>query len=382
MILTPRGAALLGAAVALLVAGLLKIDGALVALGAAGLLLILLVLIMGRWNLTRLRLKLQAPSRVFADTPFDLRVTQINHRNLFDAYGIDLEVELSNIAKVRSHASWTAARSSATAKLRGSIPRRGAIPEHPAHLRSKFPLSLFEHRRQIVLNQEILVFPKALVPREFFASGEFDDAWNGEGLQPGDSPGEPRGLRPFRPGDQAKRLHWPATIRSLARGRDPRVREYDPPGLRPRRATIIFHSFGTDHSLIRTDLFERALSLTCGTLRHLRRIGVPTTLRADFLLWEKVQTFQSEAWSETLAILARARRAEGTEAHDLIAEIEAVPKDEALVIISDMSPDAWCHILPDRKALIIDIHQHAYKKRGMKFTPKNVIPAPAAKLEN
>jgi hypothetical protein len=38
MSLTPRGAALLGGAIALLVIGILKIDGALISIGAAGLL--------------------------------------------------------------------------------------------------------------------------------------------------------------------------------------------------------------------------------------------------------------------------------------------------------------------------------------------------------
>ena len=104
-----------------------------------------------------------------------------------------------------------------------------------------------------MVQQEMLVFPKALVPKEFFSSGEFDDAWHGEGLQAGDSPGEPRGLRPARPGDPAKNIHWPATMRAFARGRAPRIREMDPPGLRPRRATVLFHSFGTDGTLIRTD---------------------------------------------------------------------------------------------------------------------------------
>ena len=377
MTITPRGAAFLGATVALLVAGLLKIDGPLIALGAAGLILLLMILIFGRWNLAKLQLQLHAPARVFADTPFDLQLTLTNYRSLFDACSIDLEVQLSHVAKIHSHAGWTAARSSATAKLRGSIPKRGAVSRHPASFRSTFPLGVFQHKASTIIHQEILVFPKPLVPVEFFASGEFDDAWNGEGFQSGDAPGEPRGLRPFRPGDQAKRLHWPATIRSLARGRGPRVREYDPPGLRPRQATVIFHSFGTDNTLIRTDLFERALSLACGTLRHLRGIGVPATLRADFLSWKPRQTFHSEAWSETLAILARANRSDGTEAHDLIAEIESIPQQEALVIISDMPPDAWRHILPNRKALIVDIHQHTYKKRGMKFSPKKTPSIPA-----
>jgi len=365
--MTPRGAAFLGATIALTVAGLLKIDGVLIALGTAGFLLIAMTSIIGRWNLGRIHLQLLAPRRVFADTPFDLRLTLHNRRNLFDAYGMDLELRLSKTAKIHTHAPWTAARSSSTSKLRGSIPRRGAISKHPGTLASSFPLDLFRFSKKTLVEQEILVFPKPLVPREFFATGEFDDAWSGEGLQPGDAPGEPRGLRPYRPGDRAKQMHWPSTIRSLARGRSPRVREFDPPGLRPREAAVIFHSFGTDNTLIRTDLFERALSLVCGTLRHLRGIGVPTSLRADFLSWKPHPTFQSPAWSETLTLLARAKRADDTEAHDLVAEIESIPRQQALVIISDMPVEAWHHILPKRKALVIDIRQHRFGKKGMSF---------------
>lgn len=373
--MTPRGAAIIGAAFALTVAGLLKIDGVLISLGAAGFILIGMVFLFGRWNLNRIRLQLSSPRRVFADTPFDLRLTQHNQRNLFDAYGMDVELRLSKAARIHTHAPWTAARSSSTSKLRGSIPRRGAISEHPCSLSSSFPLDLFRFKKKTKVTQEILVFPKPLVPREFFATGEFDDAWNGEGHQPGDSPGEPRGLRPYRPGDRAKQIHWPSTIRSIARGRSPRVREYDPPGLRPRQATVIFHSFGTDNTLIRTDLFERALSLVCGTLRHLRGISVPTTLRADFLAWKPQPTFQSAAWSETLTLLARAKRADDTEAHDVIEEIEALPLEQALVIISDMPPEAWKHILPKRKVLVVDIRQHRFGQKGMSFLPKRKTPA-------
>ncbi len=368
--MNPRGAAFLGASVALTVAGLLLIDGVLVSLGAAGFLLTAIVFLFGRWNLSHLDLQLHAPSRVFSDTTFDLHLTQHNRRQLFDAYGIELELRLSKAAKILSHAPWTAARSSSTSKLRGSISRRGAVSKHPCTLSSSFPLDLFRFTKKTIISQEILVFPKPIVPKEFFANGEFDDAWNGEGHQSGDAPGEPRGLRPYRPGDRAKQIHWPSTIRSLACGRSPRVREYDPPGLRPREASVIFHSFGTDNTLIRTDLFERALSLVCGTLRHLRSIGVPTTLRADFLSWKTQPSFHAPAWSETLTLLARAQRASDTEAHDLVSEIESIPLEQALVIISDMPPEAWRHILPDRKVLVVDIQQHRYRKKGMSFIPK------------
>lgn len=377
MSLTPRGAALLGGAIALLVIGILRIDGALIAIGAAGLLLMIVVLIMGRWNLSKLQVAIQAPARVFADTAFDFRMTLMNGRGLLDAHGIQMRLSLSERAQIHSHSRWTAARSSATSKLRGSIPSRGAFSTHPCRLSSTFPLGVLEHRLMTSVEKEMLVFPKAIVPKEFFSSGEFDDAWHGEGLQAGDSPGEPRGLRPFRPGDPAKNIHWPATMRALARGRAPRIREMDPPGLRPRRATVIFHSYGTDGTLIRTDYFERALSLLCGTLRHLRGIGIPASLSADFTSWKTMPTFQSSAWRETLTILARAERTADTEAHDLIASIQATPEEDALIIISDMQPEGWNQALQKRHALVIDIRQHNYAKRPLSFRKASPVANPA-----
>jgi uncharacterized protein (DUF58 family) len=363
--LTPRGILFLLVALTLTMMGVFRIDGDLIALGSAGLLLTLMVIIFGKWNLLGIHLKLSAPSRVFADTPFDLRLTQLNKRSLFDACSTDLELNLSNVSKIETHATWTAARSSSTSKLRGSITKRGSISEHPCTLRSTFPLGLFYFSKKITLEHEILVFPKPLVPKEFFASGEFDDAWDGGGFQSGDTPGEPRGLRPYQPGDRAKQIHWPATIRSQARGRSPRVREYDPPGLRPRHAVVIFHSFGTDHTLIRTDLFERSLSLACGTLRHLRGIGVHANLRADFVAWKSQKTFHAKAWSDTLTLLAQAKRANHTEAHDVLAEIETTPAEDAIIIISDMPLASWKHIIPERRVLIIDIQQHHFGQRDL-----------------
>ena len=368
--LTPRGILFLLVALTLTVAGFFRIDGNLIALGSAGLLLATLVFILGKWNLRGIHLKIFAPYRVFADTSFDLRLTQLNKRSLFDACSTDLELNLSKTSRIETHATWIAARSSSTSKLRGSISKRGAVSEHPCTLHSTFPLGLFRFSKKLTLKHETLVFPKPLVPKEFFASGEFDDAWDGEGYQAGDAPGEPRGLRPYQPGDRAKQIYWPATIRSLARGRSPRVRDYNPPGLRPRQAVVIFHSFGTDHTLIRTDLFERALSLVCGTLRHLRGIGVPANLQADFLAWKSQKTFHTESWSETLTLLAQARRADHTEAHDVIAEIESTPAEDALVIISDMPLEAWKHIMPKRRMLIVDVQQHRFGQRDLSFTSR------------
>ena len=86
MSLTPRGAAFLGASLALFSAGILRIDGPLISLGLVGLIVLAIVFVIGRWNLSNLKLHLQAPARVFADTPMDLRLSLENHRSLFDTY--------------------------------------------------------------------------------------------------------------------------------------------------------------------------------------------------------------------------------------------------------------------------------------------------------
>lgn len=367
MNLTPRGAALLGGSLALTVAGILKIDGALIAIGLAGIILLILTILLGRWNIAWLEGEIEAPSRVFADKAFDFRLRLWNRRNFFDAHAVEMRLLLSEKADIRSHAKWTAARSNSEVKLRGSIPTRGAVSRHGFELQSSFPLGLLKHQRRTMIRKEMLVFPKALLPKEFFANGEFDNSWHGEGLQSGDSSGEPRGLRPFQPGDPAKNIHWPATMRALARGRMPRVRETDPPGLRPRRAIVLFHSYGTDGTLIRTDHFERALSLLCGTLQHLRRIGVPATLEADFLSWKKQPTFQNSTWRETLTLLARAERVGDTEAHNLTAMIEATAPGDALLIVSDMPPEAWNQVVPGRSVVTVDVRQHRFANKNLNF---------------
>jgi hypothetical protein len=60
-----------------------------------------MVIVFGKWNLRDIHLNLSAPSRVFADTPFDLRLTQLNKRSLFDAWSTDLELNLSHAPKLR-----------------------------------------------------------------------------------------------------------------------------------------------------------------------------------------------------------------------------------------------------------------------------------------
>lgn len=367
MAVNPRGVIFLGLSIALMIIGLLRVDGVLMTLGAVGLLVGFGAAAIGRWNLTGLDFQLVGPRRVFAGKDFDLRLTHLNRRALFPIHDLDLELRPAKGVCLTGHAAFTPAQSSAVSKLRGALPQRGIYEKHPCLASSTFPLGLFRFQKRFDLFHEILAFPQPILPRELFARGGHDETWEGDGHRTSEALGEPRGLRAFQPGDRAKQIHWPATVRALSRGRNPRVREFDPPGFRPRKVEMIFHSFGTDHTLIRTDLFERALSLVCGTLRHLRGLKVPATLRADFLGWQGRETFQKAAWSQILEDLARAVRADDTEAHDVVREIEGLAPEHALIILSDMPPEAWKHLAPQRPALLIDIRQYRVASRSLKL---------------
>ena len=138
-------------------------------------------------------------------------------------------------------------------------------------------------------------------------------------------------MRAWRSGDSARRIHASATSRMLARGMEPVVTEWDPPGYYPRRVVVLFHSHGTDRTLIRPELFERALSLVCGTLDHLLRMGIPAVLKADFLSWSEMECRSRKELAECFALLARVRRYGQTEAHDIQEQLLEVEMGDAIV---------------------------------------------------
>ncbi|MDE0594128.1 MAG: DUF58 domain-containing protein [Roseibacillus sp.] len=367
--LTPRGAILLGASLALIVLGFVRLDGVLITLGCSGYLLLAGCLVLSRFNLNRLAISLRSPTRLYANAPFDLRVIINDRRSFLDAFGIKINLSLADQVDIQTYAPWTVAHSASEVRLRGSIPGRSALAEHPYTLNSVTPLGLFHVKASGTVEHEILVFPRPLTPRELFTQGALHDASLLPGTTPGSAPGELRGIRPWQPGDPAKRIHWPASARSLSRRRGLRIRENDPPGFYPQHCTVLFHSYGMSGELIRADRFERALSLTCGTLRYLREHGIPTTFLADFNEWSPLTVSSRHTFGKLLISLTRAHRRNDTEAHDLDPVIERIPKEQSLIVLSDMPPNAWVDALPSRPAVVVDVRQHRYGTRKLQPEP-------------
>ena len=347
--LQPRGAVMAGSAMALIIAGLWRVDGVLAALGVAAACLLALSWVLAKWNPTRLDLTVDGPQKTQAAVVFPITLTLLNRRRWLDAFALRIELNLAGMARTGGTAIWVAAGSAADLELRVAVPGRTFADRHQARLVSDFPFGFFQAERTLELRHPLWVLPKPIVPRGLWFSGGRMDAPHAEGAALGEAVGELRGLRPWRAGDSPRRLVWPATLRSMARGGEMIVREADPPGFRPLRCAVVFHSFGTDGGLIRPDRFEKALSLAAGTLRLLHAQGIATRWIADFNDWQSRPASTRIQIAACLENLAHASRAKGSEAHDLQAAFAGIGEDEGLIVLSDMPVAGWQATLPKTK---------------------------------
>jgi uncharacterized protein (DUF58 family) len=336
-----RGILLLAAASALLAAGLIRVDGTMAALGAGGLILAGIAALGARRNLRGLTASLSGPHAAAAGQPLRFRITLENPRRGLDAFGVQLRMKMPGGGEASTHALWVAGRSAADAELRAVPGQRGDHEVAGVALVSEFPLGLFKASRICSCPHRMLVFPRPQVPVELLTHGAWVDDTPRSAVAAGEAQGEPRGLRPYRAGDSARTISWPASLRSHARGGGLVVRELDPPGFHPREVVVLFHSFGTDRALIRPDRFERALSLAWGALRHFQGQGIPVRLMADFDGWKSRPAGNRRQLGACGELLARARRAAGTEAHELQAILSSLDESIGVLIVSDMPLASW-----------------------------------------
>ncbi|MGB6220652.1 DUF58 domain-containing protein [Haloferula sp.] len=360
-----RGSVMLGAAVALAAAGLLRVDGVLMALGAAAAILLLLSWVLGRLNLRRLEIEMEMPKVVQAGIPVRIRVSVANRRKVLDAFGMSLEIRTAGGLETGCQIPWVAAGSGAEVELREVLPSRGHAGEASGVVHSQFPLGLFRFSVDHQIACPLLVLPLEMVPRELVAIGSALEAEPRRAAAASEAIGEPRGLREYRAGDPAKGIAWAPSLRSHARGGGMMVRELDPPGFHPQKATVLFHSYATDGALIRPDRFERAVSLLWGTLRHFQAGGVPVDLLADFEEWVPRRVVTRQQLGRAGEVLARAQRARGTEEHELEGRIHDLDPDAALVILSDMPVIHWRDHAGKRPGLmLVDIASYEAARGG------------------
>ncbi|HYH81833.1 MAG TPA: DUF58 domain-containing protein [Longimicrobium sp.] len=127
----------------------------------------------------------------------------------------------------RAGAAWVAALEpgeSATVRAESTWERRGVYPLEMVTLATSFPFGLFRKERDLEIAAEAVVWPRhdraVRAPR---MAGERVRRAGESFAGTAGARGEYRGLRPYRPGDDPRDVHW----RTTARVGHPVIREYE-----------------------------------------------------------------------------------------------------------------------------------------------------------
>ncbi|MBK1826532.1 DUF58 domain-containing protein [Haloferula rosea] len=357
-----RGSVVLGGAVALAAAGVLRVDGVLLTLGVAAAGWVGFSALFAVWNLRRLRVEVEGPRVVRAGESYRLQVTLRNERRFFDAVGVQLQIRGPGGLEARMEVPWVVAGGQAGGEIRVSSDGRGDGKVLEYQMISVFPWGLVRAGLDGEVGHALTVLPRPIVPVELLEGGADEEK---DGLFDPlhrESSGMPRGMREFRAGDRMRDVSWPASLRAVARGTGLVVREWDPPGMRPRQVTLVFHSYAADGMLIRPDRFERAISLAWGAMGHLQAAGVEVRFLSDFSAWVPAVIRSRRELGRLGDRLAGCQREAATERHELEARLDEC--DGEVWVMSDMPLVSWSSVVESRSQVrVIDVTRFEQGRR-------------------
>lgn len=306
---------------------------------------------------------MHTPLHIIAVSSFEIELTLYNDKRYIDEFNTEILIILPAVTEVQLHAPWTAARSASQVTHKIIIPKRAYSDHFIAQLSTLFPLGLFKLTKKLKVTQKMFITPKCIKPIELEDHGSKHNSMSYIGRAPAQTLGEPRGIRPWQTGDSPKSINWPASAKSLTSGHGLQARDYDPPSFDSHHCHIIFHSYATGGRMLVSGEFERAISLLAGAILDLHNREVACSFTADFIDWQKLTCSTRLEFIESLRQLAKISRSTGTEAHELDRALGKVPRDHSLLIISDMVPEAWSHILNNHPhTVVIDIRQALHPK--------------------
>jgi uncharacterized protein (DUF58 family) len=193
---------------ALLLAGLSSGNNLLYLVAAPLWAALLLALPLGWWNVRGLQVRRVLPAELYAgrEAPGSLLVR--NPRRRLGATSLRVHDEDTTAAGTVERLP---CGQIVTVPVRWRFGDRGPVRLSSVTVRSSWPFGFAEHVVQVPLVAEVVVYPRPLP-----AAGSALMGRTGMGAEEdvlGQGTGEFLGLRPYRPGDPPRTVHWPTTAR-------------------------------------------------------------------------------------------------------------------------------------------------------------------------
>jgi uncharacterized protein (DUF58 family) len=174
---------------------------------------LLLSLLSAVVNVFRIEVELREPGEVFANRPFELDFRAVNTSWFLPRWLVEVGFDDGGEAVVLVHLpSRTTSVKWVDARATMLLPRRGEHRMDRMSISTLFPFGFFRVSRRVDVEETVLVYP------EVFSAAHFETELRerfGERSAGRRGPGhELYGLRPLRPGDDPRAIHWKQTART------------------------------------------------------------------------------------------------------------------------------------------------------------------------
>lgn len=215
--------------------------------------LLLLSMVLSEVALWRVRAIRRLPERAFANATCLIEITLKNDKKWMPSYSLEVEDQATGQpTERRCYFLKIGPRSEQTAAYRRTPQKRGLLQLKSFRIATRYPFGLVEKIRTNELADELLVYPEIIDVEDgarlgIAAGNEAPSGKPGPGI-------EIAGLREYRPGDDARTIHWRRTA-ALAR---PVVRERERDAV--AHVTIVIDNQQANPSDAWRAAFERAIS--------------------------------------------------------------------------------------------------------------------------
>ncbi len=167
--------------------------------------------ILSTQNLSRLKVKIEFPSYIFAQRTAYLRFKILNKKRLFPSFSIKLNVKVKGLEDGNEFLLYVGSKNKEEVLSRKYFPRRGLWKITGYYISSTFPFNLFERKRFFEMEEDIIVYPKIVdlfphLPDELFSMGEI--ASKSKGYEE-----DFFGLRDWKEEDDKRYIHWKITAK-------------------------------------------------------------------------------------------------------------------------------------------------------------------------